>query len=349
MPRRTKRWLSVPFIARLLALGLAVAPISASLAAEGEERPQPKRPAVDPVAAASDPGLWDKMAPFQSVYAQSSPNGPLIDSSCYGCVSDICHEATCISGNCHTKAINQGLTCNSGNPCSGDATCYDGVCLGFPLTGTSCPTGNVCASGTCSAGTCIITPLPYGTSCPTGNVCESGTCSDGTCLGAPLPDGAICGASSIFCTVLECLNRTCTSTSITCDDGNICTLDSCDQANGLCTHIPLPEEAGPLAFTDEVTVQWGPALGASIYETYRGTIPAGGLSGRSPLYDHVCFESGDSQLNGAQLSVDTEAPPVGTSFYYLVDGEASSCGEGPLGKATNGTPEMPIAFCPPPP
>ncbi len=99
---------------------------------------------------------------------------------------------------------------------------------------------------------------------------------------------------------------------------------------------------------DPVTLQWGPALGASIYNTYRGTIPAGGLGTGSPVYDHVCFESGDAQLNGAQLSVDVEDPPVGASFYYLVDGE-SSCGEGTLGTATDGTPEMPIAFCPTPP
>ncbi len=329
--------LSFPSIARLITFGIATALSFAPLAAEGQERPHPKQPALDVVVSASDPNLWDKIAPFQNVYDRLASVQPEICGyCCYTC-------CTCGGG----KKCPGG--CDDGNPCTKDSCGPDG-CVHEPISGGTCDDGNVCTTNdTCSNGTCVGTPIT-GASCDDGNACTTNdTCSNGTCVGVPLPDGTICGPGTIsFCSAsYVCVNVSCTL--VRCDDFNICTLDSCDFATDLCVHSPLPEEAGPLAFIDEVTLQWGPALGASIYNTYRGTIPTEGLGSRNPVYDHVCFESDDAQLNGPQLSVDMEDPPVGTSFYYLVDGESSSCGEGTLGTATDGTPEMPIAFCPTPP
>jgi hypothetical protein len=97
-----------------------------------------------------------------------------------------------------------------------------------------------------------------------------------------------------------------------------------------------PGEVGSIALTSLTTLEWSATPDASIYNTYRGLIPAPGGMGSLPQpYSHVCFESGDAQLNGATLTVDDEASPEGAILYYLVDGELS-CGEGTLGDASNG-------------
>ncbi len=242
-------------------------------------------------------------------------------------------------------------SCDDGNPCTFDDCRFDiffcncCTCVHIEESGHHCDDGNVCTiSDQCSNGTCVGSPVSD-VSCDDGNLCTvSDQCLNGTCAGVPITcdDGD-------RCTLDNCDPATglCSHAPLNCDDGSACTVDSCDSATG-CVHMGLPAEAGSLAFSDQATVVWNPALGASIYNTYRGTIPIGGLNSRSPIYDHVCFESGDAQLNGATLAVDMEDPPVGTNFYYLVDGE-SSCGEGPLGTATDGTLRTPITFCPTPP
>lgn len=309
MTVRTRRK-RLALIPLAILLIMALALSFAPLGAEGQEQPRPKHSALDVVASASDPSLRDKMAPFQSVDPASSTCNPACKSD--GGFCTFCYPPL---GCLHTD-------CNDFNPCTDDA----------------CETKN---------NKCVHVPVSDGTSCPTGNVCTSDTCSNGTCVSTPLPDGTFCHGVCTFSDV--CVNGTCTTTLNICDDGYICTLDTCDQATGLCVHSPAPGEAGPLVLVDQVRLDWGPALGALLYNTYRGTIPAGGLGSRSPVYDHACFESGDAQLNGQQLSVDPEDLPVGTGFYYLVDGEMAFCGEGPLGTATDGTPERPAAFCPTPP
>src|SRR5712692_8308268 len=199
--------LSLPSIARLLAFGFATTLSFAPLAAEGQERPQPKQSAPDVIALASDPSLWDKMAPFQSVDPASSSCSPPCKSE--GGLCTICIAT--YGGGC------VGTTCDDGNSCTDDACdAKSNNCVHDPVpTGTSCPTGNVCTSGTCSSkGTCVISPLPDGTSCPTGNVCTSGTCSNGTCVGRPL-------------------------TGTSCPTGNVCTSGTCS-SSGTCVITLLP-------------------------------------------------------------------------------------------------------------
>src|SRR5712692_8273525 len=95
--------LSLPSIARLLAFGFATTLSFAPLAAEGQERPHPKQSASNPVASASDPHLWDKMAPFQNVYAQSSPN-ELSQFCCDTCFPlGACQDADCHNCVCHIR------------------------------------------------------------------------------------------------------------------------------------------------------------------------------------------------------------------------------------------------------
>jgi cysteine-rich repeat protein len=112
------------------------------------------------------------------------------------------------------------------------------------------------------------------------------------------------------------------------------------------TNAP-PGLTANLNFGDARTFTWAPAPGARFHNTYRGTITAP-LGTRLPgsVFDHACFESGDTQANGDLVSSDGTAPPTGTAFYYLAGGEG--CGDGAL----DSDPAHPIPIlsaCPTPP
>ena len=115
------------------------------------------------------------------------------------------------------------------------------------------------------------------------------------------------------------------------------------------TNAP-PPPTSDLRFTDAVTgtLSWSAAPSALHSNVYRGTITAM-LGTRPPgsVFDQTCFESGDAQGNGDLVSADHSAPPAGTAFYYVTDGE-SACGEGAL----DSDPAHPIpnaSPCPTPP
>jgi hypothetical protein len=101
--------------------------------------------------------------------------------------------------------------------------------------GSHCTNGKQCCSGVCTNRQCagdgtVCTPL----TCPAlGYTC--GSHSDG-CSGT-----LQCGECvSDACTTRECVAGQCNAASISCDDGNPCTIDSCDPNSG-CVHTPLPE------------------------------------------------------------------------------------------------------------
>jgi kumamolisin len=111
-----------------------------------------------------------------------------------------------------------------------------------------------------------------------------------------------------------------------------------------------PAEITPVLFSGQTVFGW-PAPGSGAHgNAYRGTIPAGLLGSRAGAtrYDQTCFESADAFADGAATSTDASTPPVGTAFYYLVDGEGA-CGEGPLGFDSSSQPIPNSSPCPTPP
>jgi hypothetical protein len=138
-----------------------------------------------------------------------------------------------------------------------------------------------------------------------------------------------------------------------CDDGDVCTTDSCDPTTG-CMHgrATLLEVQGAITFQDNfTTVVWDPTPDASAFNTYRGTLPVNGLGTRpaASRYDHVCFEKGDALADGATRSTDLGVPTIGTAFYYLVSGRNDTCSpvlESGLGSDSAGNPIPNASPCP---
>jgi hypothetical protein len=112
--------------------------------------------------------------------------------------------------------------------------------------------------------------------------------------------------------------------------------DGDGQGDACATCSPPGEVATDLKFGDSQAMSWTASAGAVTYNLYRGTMDGGSWS-----FDHVCRAPG-LFTPGAS---DSELPPLGTGFYYLVSG-INGCGEGVLGFASGAGPRPNSSPCP---
>jgi len=110
--------------------------------------------------------------------------------------------------------------------------------------------------------------------------------------------------------------------------------DGNGDACGACA--PPPAVALDLAFLDSVTLAWSASPGVASYNLYSGVIVGGGS-----VSDVICFAPGLS----TPTATDSELPPAGMAFYYLVSGK-NACGEGSLGATSSGQERPNPAPCP---
>jgi hypothetical protein len=174
-----------------------------------------------------------------------------------GCTADYCDP---VKGCGHSA--NQALLCDDGNPCTVSDACKDGSCAGGP--GADCSDNNACTTDTCDGKTGCAHSNADGKTCDDNNACTGqDTCKGGKCLalsGSPCDDGNPCtldgcdpvngcyhsvdnGATCTDgneCTVGDsCSGGQCVGKSQNaCDDGDVCTNDTCDGAKG-CAHTAL--------------------------------------------------------------------------------------------------------------
>ncbi|HYX93061.1 MAG TPA: tenascin-X, partial [Myxococcaceae bacterium] len=77
--------------------------------------------------------------------------------------------------------------------------------------------------------------------CPTPTPCHASAFDVvlGRCVESELPDGTACDPHNLCLTEAACHAGRCTGTPVVCDDGNACTVDSCNPLNG-CESQPGP-------------------------------------------------------------------------------------------------------------
>jgi cysteine-rich repeat protein len=180
-------------------------------------------------------------------------NGSLDCDDGNPCTVDICLP----QGGCsHVPAVGE---CSDGNPCTVGDVCEGGQCQpGAPL---ECVDSNPCTEDGCGDKGCVYTPISD-VPCDDGNECtSSSTCQEGLCEGigtlkcdddnicttdycdpsqgcvhalndAPCDDGDICTLADA-CSLGECIG----SQTLSCDDNNPCTDDSCAPETG-CQFTP---------------------------------------------------------------------------------------------------------------
>jgi hypothetical protein len=138
-----------------------------------------------------------------------------IDGACVGatlpcddgnaCTLDVCDPAT---GVCSSTPAD--LPCDDANPCTVGESCAAGVCQGG--SPRSCDDLNPCTKDACVSGTGCVHQANDGDPCEDGDGCSTGD----TCT------GTVCTAGA----------------TLDCDDGNLCTVDSCDGLGG-CKHSDI--------------------------------------------------------------------------------------------------------------
>jgi hypothetical protein len=189
------------------------------------------------------------------------------------CTTNVCAPAS----GCTFPAVANGTSCDDGQFCTTGETCTSGACgggggtdcsavadqcngascdeganacAGVPVAdftpcsdGLFCWTGEACIGGACSGG--AANP------CPDGNQCTSDTCDEAgdACLNPMLTDGTACD-DGLYCNTGEtCTGGACMGGATPCGDGNVCTMDVCDESANSCSY---PAEANGAPCSDGI-------------------------------------------------------------------------------------------------
>ena len=149
------------------------------------------------------------------------------------CSVNACNTTT---GGCAMKARNQGKTCDDGNKCTVSDACASGVCKsGGPA---NCSDNKVCTTDSCDTKTgcknvANTAACNDGDACTTGDTCTTGLCFGGTSI--TCDDNKVCTADSCD-TKTGCVFK---ATTGPCYDGNACTTNDACTA-GVCKGGPPP-------------------------------------------------------------------------------------------------------------
>ncbi len=185
-------------------------------------------------------------------------------------ISDQCNDGICdeTSDSCIAQSKPDGTSCDDGLFCNVNETCQAGVCTGgFAYY---CDDLNTCTADSCNEETdsCEYSPVTDGTSCNDGQFCTiDDVCTSGVCGGTErdCSDGVACTADSCDEENDQCVNTPDNSycddglwcngeeicdasagcqpgTPVNCDDGDECTIDSCDEVNDMCINDPLADD-----------------------------------------------------------------------------------------------------------
>ncbi len=181
-----------------------------------------------------------------------------------------CTEDQCCDGICENPPLPTGFPCDDDDLCTASDGCAGGLCSGAPIDCSFLD--DDCNVGACDeqTGSCLTVPDNEGAACDDGLNCTGGeTCTIGVCGGGsppdcddldpctddfcdeanqacvhtPIPgccqtdadcdDGLYCNGQE-FCDVV--LGQCQPGTPPLCDDLDPCTLDSCDDDEGMCQH-----------------------------------------------------------------------------------------------------------------
>ena len=169
-----------------------------------------------------------------------------------------CATLTCTNGACVTGSAADGSACDDGNLCTDKDTCKTGACAAGAAK--VCDDKNLCTDDSCDSKTGSCANAVTTAACDDGNACTAGeACKAGKCEGGvakDCDDKNACTADACDPAKGGCLNSAqagkcddssaCTSddlcdngkcggkANVLCDDGNTCTVDTCNAADGTC-------------------------------------------------------------------------------------------------------------------
>ncbi len=150
----------------------------------------------------------------------------------------------CAGGVCGDAKLCENVPCDDGNPCTDDSCDpLNGTCVNAPVDdGALCDFDGL--PGLCSGGVCGNADLCEGVVCDDGNACTDNPCDSltGECAVTAVSDGTACDFNGLpgLCTAGVCEDaKLCEGKD--CNDGNPCTDDSCQTADGSCEHVAVDD------------------------------------------------------------------------------------------------------------
>lgn len=154
--------------------------------------------------------------------------GP-VGTVCENCTTDKCQIPACDGKSCNLKPVDEGGACVGTS-----GFCTKGSCCKGCLDGAgACAPGNTltaCGIASNEAIKCV--------DCSDEKPCTADACVAGRCTAPAVPPGTSCDDGNICNGVSECSGTSCQAGSaLDCDDGDPCTIDSCDGKEG-CKHEP---------------------------------------------------------------------------------------------------------------
>ena len=216
-----------------------------------------------PAVACEDDTVCNGVATCNPATGACIAGTPLDCDDADPCTVDSCDAVT----GCHNEAIAgcepcaSAATCDDGDPCTADA-CTDGVCAHAAIDGcctldAQCDDGDVC-SGTehcdlqshqCQDGT----PIGDGPAAGCGDACHpAAACTGGHCVvgdGVTCDDGQLCTVDACDPDV-GCIATAvpgCCAATADCNDHDPCTSDACNLDSNTCTHEPVSDVCMPCA------------------------------------------------------------------------------------------------------
>ncbi len=145
------------------------------------------------------------------------------------CTDDSCNPG---SGCIFTSNI---AGCDDGNPCTSNDTCELSACTN--TVPTVCNDGDPCTNDSCDVALGCQTTVNNSTCEDDGDLCTQDVCNNGVCTHPSVADGANCNDGDLCTENDKCFGGTCGGGTVDCDDGNVCTTDSCDGVLG-CQNVP---------------------------------------------------------------------------------------------------------------
>ncbi len=220
------------------------------------------------------------------------------------CTVDVCRPLL----GCVHKNKGVGAACDDGNPCTtGDACTAGGTCAGSSI---SCDDGNPCTvdqcdpgTGTCQSTVAVSAPCDDGNRCTTNDSCTA----DGSCSGSAVScdDGNPCTADQCAPDTGLCVNTI--QALASCDDGDACTTEDRCTAAGACVGTELPTDDGNGCTVDSCDPQLGirhdPAMAGTTCVGDDGTINML-CDGQARCVGPLLSESAVARVNGQDDLVD---------------------------------------------
>ena len=203
--------------------------------------------------------------------------------------------------------------CNDGDPCNGVEVCGgDGLCApGAPMV---CDDGRTCTADQCVKGTgCVFTPVD--SICNDGDFCTGVEKCAPSAVGANVVTGCVAG------------------TLVDCDDGVLCTTDSCSTANATCVHSPVDAACSNGLGCDGAEV-CAPGAGGDPVTGCKAGLPkvcsddGVACTVESCKEPGVCAHTADSTLCPAGLDcVPSKGGCVDTCVVTACQGHVYACGD----------------------